>query len=128
SRSVRPVGITIGIEIVSIGGMDTVAVLLTARGSSSISDLIHGGRTGGTRTITTVTVTIRTDTDMARTFTTTETITIRAATPIDITTQQSPRHRNDSPNKVITEAKSTASLAAKRVVPSRVTKPITACA
>src|SRR5438445_963349 len=38
SPSVRPIGITIGTEVVIIGGMATVAVLLTARGSSTTSD------------------------------------------------------------------------------------------
>src|SRR5713101_9339840 len=38
SRSIRPIGNAIGTGIATISGMATVAVLSTARGSSSISD------------------------------------------------------------------------------------------
>ena len=60
SNVTMQIGTAIGIVVEIIRGMDIVAVLLTGRGSSSISDLSRG--TAGPTTITTPTITIHTGT------------------------------------------------------------------
>src|SRR6266536_1786393 len=79
SHSIRPTGSATGTEVVITGGMDTAAVLLTARGASSTSESIHGGRTG-IHTITMRTVTIPMNTIPAFTKATAPIITGRATT------------------------------------------------
>src|SRR5437870_11737900 len=59
SRSIQATGSAIGIAAAITSGADITADSSAVPGSSSTSDLIHGGRIGTTRTIITLTITIR---------------------------------------------------------------------
>src|SRR5438094_7252970 len=100
-------------------------------GSSSISDSIHGGRTGIPMITTDTGITaIRTVTTRAITtqaLTKAESITVRTATAMSTPTQPLRPRRNDSRARVIIVEKSTVSLALRRDVRLRAFKAATAC-
>src|SRR5207253_1258886 len=120
SRSIQLIGSAIGTETGTTFGMVTIAVSLTAPGSSLTSGFIHGGRIG-IRTTTTATVITRAIT--TRTVTMAEIIT---GTRMNRRARRSPSLKSNWRGKVITAVRSTASLARKHAAPLRVIKVITA--